>query len=85
MASFGTSALSFFNTKCVHHLLSSHRRKSSLKNPNMKMVISMSFGVAYPNEFAAMAIKSLTAERKDVLWMAAAGNKPCKQQLHRCQ
>lgn len=39
----------------------------------MKLVISMSFGVDYPNEFAGLAIKNLTAERKDVLWLASAG------------
>jgi hypothetical protein len=40
----------------------------------MKLVISMSFGVDYPNTFAQTAIKTLAAERQDVIWFASAGN-----------
>ncbi|KAF8057098.1 rpsL [Scenedesmus sp. PABB004] len=50
------------------------RRKAAKSTPDMKLVISQSFGVDYANEFAALAIQSLTAERDDVLWLASAGN-----------
>jgi hypothetical protein len=58
----------------MQQMLCVHRRKAATKTPDMKLVISMSFGVDYPNTFAQTAIKSLAAERQDVIWFASAGN-----------
>lgn len=50
------------------------RRKASTSTPDMKLVISMSYGSFAETEFSKSAISSLTKQRNDVLWIAAAGN-----------
>lgn len=57
--------------ECIDEL---DRRKAATNTPDMRLVISMSFGVDYPNTFAQTAIKTLAAERTDVIWFASAGN-----------
>lgn len=50
------------------------RRRHATSTPDMKLVISMSYGSYAETEFSKAAIKSLAKQRSDVLWIAAAGN-----------
>lgn len=57
--------------ECIAEL---DRRKAATKTPDMKLVISMSYGSYIETNFSKAAIKSLAKQRSDVLWIAAAGN-----------
>lgn len=50
------------------------RRRIATSTPDMKLVISMSYGSSAETAFSKQAIKSLAKQRSDVLWIAAAGN-----------
>ncbi|KAF6253799.1 peptidase S8/S53 domain-containing protein [Scenedesmus sp. NREL 46B-D3] len=57
--------------ECIAEL---DRRKLATSTPDMKLVISMSYGSTSVTDFSKAAIAALAKARNDVLWIAAAGN-----------
>ncbi|WIA20356.1 hypothetical protein OEZ85_006187 [Tetradesmus obliquus] len=57
--------------ECIAEL---DRRKLATSTPDIKLVISMSYGSTSVTDFSKAAIAALAKARNDVLWIAAAGN-----------
>jgi Subtilase family len=69
-----TQTLIHIHTDNHHPHAHAHRRRVVTGTPDMKLVISMSYGSTAETGFSKDAVSSLAAKRNDVLWIAAAGN-----------